>query len=335
MTTEEHPFAQFVRIIGKGPHLSRPLTEEEMAEATRMIMRGDVEPVQLGAFLCLLRVRTEEPEEGAGFTRAAREFFIRPDDAPPVDLDWPTYAGKARQLPWFVLAALLLAKNGVRVLMHGTEGHTAGRVYTREALESLGIAIAGDLAEAAGQIRAHHFAFVSLKDFAPRLQEIIELKPILGLRSPVNTFARMLNPFKAPYQVHGTFHPAYRDIHRESARLLGQPHMLVFKGDGGEVERRPHKPVEVMSLHGAETLEEEWPPILPEDTEASEGIPLDVKRLGALWSGEIKDSYAEATVYGTAAVVLRLMEKAASPAAAVEAARRLWDNRDRRRIQFG
>ncbi|HEC14206.1 MAG TPA: glycosyl transferase, partial [Rhodospirillales bacterium] len=34
--TEEHPFAQYVRIIGKGPNLSRPLTEDEMLSATRM-----------------------------------------------------------------------------------------------------------------------------------------------------------------------------------------------------------------------------------------------------------------------------------------------------------
>ena len=47
----EHPFAQFVRIIGKGPKLSRPLTEDEMLEAARMILAGDVEPLQLGAFL--------------------------------------------------------------------------------------------------------------------------------------------------------------------------------------------------------------------------------------------------------------------------------------------
>ena len=54
--TTEHPFAQYVRIIGKGPHLSRPLTQDEMQEAARMIMAGDVEPLQLGAFLCILRV---------------------------------------------------------------------------------------------------------------------------------------------------------------------------------------------------------------------------------------------------------------------------------------
>ncbi|MDP2785557.1 MAG: hypothetical protein Q8O38_13330, partial [Sulfurimicrobium sp.] len=61
--THEHPFAQYVRILGKGPNLSRALTAQETEDAVRLIMSGLVEPVQLGAFLTLLRVKTETPEE--------------------------------------------------------------------------------------------------------------------------------------------------------------------------------------------------------------------------------------------------------------------------------
>ena len=71
--TEEHPFAQYVRIIGRGPNLSRPMTEDEMYDAAGMIMRDEIEDLQLGAFLCILRLRTEVPEEGLGFVRAARD----------------------------------------------------------------------------------------------------------------------------------------------------------------------------------------------------------------------------------------------------------------------
>ena len=55
--TEEHPFAQYVRILGKGPNLSRPLSIEEMYQAASLIMKGQVEPMQIGAFLCILRPR--------------------------------------------------------------------------------------------------------------------------------------------------------------------------------------------------------------------------------------------------------------------------------------
>ncbi|MCW9040257.1 MAG: glycosyl transferase family protein, partial [Rhodospirillales bacterium] len=280
----EHPFAQYVRIIGRGPNLSRPLTEEEMIEATRMILRGEVEPLQLGAFLCVLRVRTEDPGETAGFIRAVREVLPPPADAPAVDLDWSSYAGKARHMPWFLLSALLLSKNDIKVFMHGTEGHTAGRIYAREALESLGIAPALSMEDAAAKIRAHNFAFLPLEHLVPRLQEIMDLKSILGLRSPINTFTRMMNPFRAPYSIQSIFHPNYREIHRDAEKLLGQPHMCVFKGEGGEIERRPGKPVMVESLHDGEYIDEEWPALLA-DGAYREDENLSLPRLAAVWRG--------------------------------------------------
>ncbi|MDH5750483.1 MAG: glycosyl transferase family protein [Rhodospirillales bacterium] len=329
--TQEHPFAQYVRIIGKGPNLSRPLTEAEMHQAATMILEGRVEPLQLGAFLCVLRVRTEVPEEGAGFVRAARDKLILPDGPPQVDLDWSSYSGKKRQLPWFLLAALLLAENGIRICMQGTEGHTPGRIYSREALQSLGVPIAGSLASAADHIRAHNFAYVPLEVMSPRLQEIIDLKPVLGLRSPVNTFARMINPFRAPYEIQTVFHPNYRDVHRETANLLGQRHMAVFKGEGGEAERRPQKPVLVQSLHEGVLSEEEWPALMTdEDVKIDEDMNLG--RLKAVWRGEDDDAYATAAVTGTMAIALRLMGRAASPEEAMSLARRMWDERNKERL---
>jgi anthranilate phosphoribosyltransferase len=207
--------------------------------------------------------------------------------------------------------------------MHGTEGHTPGRVYARETLAQLGIPAAASFEDAARQLDEHNFAYVPLDAFSPRLQEIIELKYIIGVRSPVNTFLRMVNPFDAPYSIQSIFHPNYREIHRDVCRLLGQPHMAVFKGEGGEIERRPEKPVEVQNLHLGETSDEDWP--------AMEGIArapveetMDLSRLEALWQGRLKDPYAEAVVVGTAAIVLRLMGRAESPAAAEAEARRMW-----------
>ncbi len=325
MTQQEHPFAKYVRVIARGPTMSRPLTAEEALEATRMILRGEVEPLQLGALLALLRVRTEDPGEGEGFIRAVKETIHVPEGT-RADLDWSAYAGKKRQLPWFMLSALLLAANGVRVLMHGSEGHTPGRVYARETLAALGLPVADSLDTAARQLAERNFAYLPLAVLSPRLQEIIELKWVLGVRSPVNTFARMLNPFDAPYSIQSIFHPNYREIHRDVCRLLGQPHMAVFKGEGGEIERRPEKPVDIQYLHQGSSADEDWPPM--------EGIArppfeetMDLARLMALWQGRTKDDYAEAVVVGTAAIALRLMGRAESPAGAEALARKMWTAR--------
>ena len=122
MTREEHPFAQYVRILGRGKTVGRSLTGEEAEAAMDMILANEVRPEQLGAFLMLLRVKEETPEEVAGCVRSVRKGFQIPVDAPKVDLDWSSYAGKRRQLPWFLLAALVLADDGVSIFMHGAEG---------------------------------------------------------------------------------------------------------------------------------------------------------------------------------------------------------------------
>ena len=74
----------------------------------------------------LLRFKEETPEEVAGFVRSVRSSLEPSDIKIKIDLDWSSYAGKRRQLPWFLLSALMLSSNGVRIFMHGTEGHTPG-----------------------------------------------------------------------------------------------------------------------------------------------------------------------------------------------------------------
>ena len=151
---------------------------------------------------------------------------------------------------------------------------------------------------------------------------------MIGLRSPVNTFARMINPFSAPYEIHTVFHPNYRDVHRDTTRLLGQAHMAVFKGEGGEAERRPHKPVLVQSLRDGEMVDEEWPPMLPGST-AQKDETLDLNRLIAVWSGETEDEYAAAAVTGTIAIALKLMGRADSIDEAQAQALAMWESRDK------
>jgi anthranilate phosphoribosyltransferase len=328
MMPSPHPFARFVQILGRGKSLTRALTVEEAQEAMGMILRGEVLPEQLGAFLMLLRVKEESPGEIAGFVLAAREAMALPSPLPAVDLDWSSYAGKRRQLPWFILAALLLARSGLRVFMHGGEGHTAGRIYTSEVLARLGMQVAGSFEEAAAQLGQRNFAYMTLDNVSPELGRLLNLRPILGLRSPVHTLARMLNPFGAPAMLQAVFHPGYMDLHQKAALLLGQPHMAVFRGEGGEIERRPNKPCEVLTVHNGEAAEERWPALLPEPRQQAEE-DMDLGRLTALWRGEITDEYGEAAIWGTLAIALKALGRASSQEDAQILAGNMWASRDR------
>ncbi len=329
--SQEHAFAQYVRILGKGRNGSRGLTADEAYESMRMIMSDEVEPIQLGAYLMLMRVKEETPEEVAAAVRAIREHLALPSSLPKVDLDWSSYAGKKRILPWSLLATLLRAETGIRIFMHGASGHTAGRLYTKDVLPQLGVPVAKSLEEAASQIEESNFSYIDLEYLNPKLHQIIELRPLLGLRSPVHTIARMLNPFNAPNVMQGIFHPGYRPTHQEAGVLLEIPHMTVIKGEGGEIERNPDQEVLLQCVHEGKMHDEEWPAMFTKRHVRPD--EMNVPDLAAVWRGDKQDEYGEAAVIGTIAIALYTMGKAKDREEAEEQARTMWETRNKSRFR--
>ncbi len=303
---QEHPFAPYVRILGKGKKGSRSLTTEEAEAAMGMILDHQVRPEQLGAFLMLIRMKEEVPEELKGFAQAVRARLSPPQDL-AVDLDWSSYAGKKRRLPWFLLAALVLAQRGTRIFMHGARGHTSGRIYTEDMLALFGLKAAENWQQAGQSLEQHNIAFMSIDTLVPRLGELIALRPVLGLRSPMHTLCRLLNPLSAPCCVDGVFHPPYAPMHQRTAQLLGTRYSLTIRGDGGEAEMKPDSESELHWVCNGELSEEFWPRLY--DRRLVREDRLDPQDLLRLWRGEVRHDYGEGAVISTLAGVLRLLSK--------------------------
>jgi anthranilate phosphoribosyltransferase len=234
-------------------------------------------------------------------------------------------------LPWYLLSALLLSSHSIPVLMHGIGHGTAGRVWVPDALAALGIQPSDSVASAADSIAHKNFAYLPLQVLNAEMQRILDLKSLLGLRSPVHTVIRMLNPFGAAASIMGIFHPGYDDTHQQAAALLGEQNLAVFKGEGGEAERNPDGVCNVKLLRAGEMLSEEWPALF--SSRHMKDDAMDVSRLGLLWRGEIDDEYGKAAVTGTAAIALRAMGRASTIAEAEALAAKLWDSRDTAYLQ--
>ena len=320
ITPAEHPFAVFVRILGKGKRGARDLTREEAREAMGMLLDGKTEDTQLGAFLMLLRHKEESAEELAGFTEAVRERLHAPAIA--VDIDWPTYAGKRRHLPWYLLAAKCLARNGVRIFMHGGDAHTAGRMYTEQQLEPLDIPRCETWADAGAALDRDNLAFMPLGAWMPGLQHMIDQRNILGLRSPIHSLARILNPLGARCGLQSIFHPGYQANHREASRLLGDT-SIVIKGEGGEIEVNPDGVAHLYGTQASESWDEDWPALSPQ--RHVKPAQLDPQHLLAVWQGA-EDAYGELAVVATIALALRGLGQPRD--AAFVQAREFWAQRN-------
>ncbi|MDF2368885.1 glycosyl transferase family protein [Sneathiella sp.] len=330
--TQDHPFAQYVRILGKGPKMWRDMTFDEARAAMNMVLSGEVEPLQLGAFLLLLRRKGETGEELAGMVAAARDHFLEENITAEVDFDWPSYADRHRQQPWFILSAILLADQGYKVLMHGIEGYVDGYAPTRPGLAVFGIPEATSLPDAAARLGGSNLVYLGLENFCPSVQALFELRPLLGVRTAVNTFGRDINPFRAPYQLQGVFHPPYKALHLGTVRALDQPNSLIFKGGGGEVQRNPMKPVLADALVDGEMVVQEWPAMTEENVYKWREEDLAPDQLLRLWRGELDLPVPILAVIGTLAFALRQAEPTLAVCETEARAREVWESRDKNRF---
>lgn len=319
----EHPFAQYVRILGKGKRGSRSFSYEEALDSFGMILDDQVLDMQLGAFLMLLRVKEESVDELAGFVQATKSRLQLPQLQ--VDLDWSSYAGKRKHYPWFLLAALTLAKHGYRIFMHGAAGHTINRLYTEDVLPHLGHQPCLTGEEVSQALDSTNFAYMPLSAFSPKLGEIIEMRNVMGLRSPVHTLARLINPFNAPVTLQAIFHPAYRASHQQAALRLGYQNTAVIKGEGGEFERNPDARTLVVGIQNGEGFELEWPMLNPSRSDPEESF--DLQHFIAVWKGEASHEYGYQAVIGTLALALYSLQKAGDMDSALQQANDLWESR--------
>lgn len=319
----EHPFAQFIRIIGKGKNGARSLSYEEAYQAFSMILKEEVLDVQLGAFLMLLRVKEESVDELAGFVQATRDQLNF--KALDVDLDWSSYAGKRKHYPWFILAALTLAQNGHRVVMHGAAGHTINRMYTEQVLDYLGYPICQNDNDIEAQLAQHNFAYLPLEVISPVLSNLISLRNVMGLRSPIHTLSRLINPFNAKATLQAIFHPAYRSSHQQTAARLGYDNSAVIKGEGGEFERNPDAKTLICGIKHGECYELELPKLTAERSAIEE--ELNLEQFKAVWTGQAQHDYGEIAIIETMAIALFTMNQSDTFAGAQALATRYWQER--------
>ena len=158
------------------------------------------------------------------------------------------------------------------------------------------------------------------------ITQLITTRDLFGLRTPLQSVARMLNPFQATLSLMGVFHPNFAVIHQQAASLLGQPNLLVCKGDGGEFERVPDREVELNGIENSKPWQETWSPMIAPGQELRQDR-LNLNHFRAVWEGDADDRYGELAVTGTLAMVLRALGLAETADSAHAMAAEWWRER--------
>lgn len=330
MSQVKTPFAEYIRHIGRGKKAGKYLTQEQAFDAMSQAINGEVSKEQLGAFLMLLRVREESEAELAGFLQAVRQSTLAEfKSIKGISLDIGCYAGKRRQLPWFLLAALTLADSGQKVFLHGTKEPQSQRLYLDQIFTQLNLPISKGATQANHSLAENGFCYMELGDINPNLKQLIDLRELFGLRTCANTLARMLNPTNATHSLHGVYHREFDERHIHVANLVNDKNVACFRGEGGEVEVKSDREF-TLHLNDKNGLNHtiDFPQLYSGRQHKAD--MADFSQLKSVWQSKLQDEYAISAITGTLAVMLSLTNGLNSTDA-LKKAIILWNNRDTNR----
>lgn len=182
------------RLGGREPAPDLPLEEAEKIFGA--ILDGAVPPLLLGALLMALRWKRETAEELAGFARAANRRILSLPLPPRATrtVVIPSYAlRQSRQPNLMPLLALLLARYGLAVLIHGNP-HPACRSRSFEVLARLGHLPVTSLADMEAHFALHNLAVVPTEMMSPAIARMQRLRATMGLGNVADLVARLLDP---------------------------------------------------------------------------------------------------------------------------------------------
>ena len=238
-----------IKDIGRGKDGARALDRARAADLMGQVLDGQVSDLELGAFCLAMRIKGETPEELAGFLDAthARLNKVATGGAPTVVL--PSYNG-ARKLPVFTpLLALLLAREGVAVVVHGSVTEDR-RVPAEAVLAELGIhAGTGPLGVKAGEV-----LFVRTASLHAGLNRLLSVRRVVGLRNCGHSLVKLMNPCdpaNGPALVVGSYtHPEYLQSMSATFALTGQLALLLRGTEGEPVADVRRTPAMDVFSHG-------------------------------------------------------------------------------------
>ena len=229
--------AQYIKEIGRGKEGARSLTEAQAHDLMSQVLAGQVSDLELGAFALAMRIKGESVAELAGFLAATHERCIRIEPTRPMVV-LPSYNG-ARKLPNLTaLLALLLAQEGIQVLVHGPM-LDVGRVSTAEIFRDLGLPFAGNAEEIENGWARREPVFIRTEDLCPPLARLLDVRRVVGLRNSGHTVAKLLAPCAALRVVNYT-HPEYATLLTEFLAHV-QAHAMLMRGTEGEPVADPRR----------------------------------------------------------------------------------------------
>jgi anthranilate phosphoribosyltransferase len=236
--------APYLKEVARGKAGARALPRDQAAALMSAVLRGEATDHEVGAFCIAMRVKGETADELAGFVdavHALRPGLHTPAGASSAPVVISSYNG-ARKLPNLVpLLALLLAQEGVPVLVHGVSSDPT-RVTTQTLFETLGLPVARTEGEVADAFASREPVFMPIAHLSPELARLLDLRRVLGVRNSAHSVAKLLQPLaQRALRVASYTHPEFASSMSDCLALT-HADALLLRGTEGEAVADPRRP---------------------------------------------------------------------------------------------
>jgi anthranilate phosphoribosyltransferase len=184
-----HDTRELRRLLRRDPTLDA----HEAASLWGAMLDGGFDGIEVGAALGVLAASGETQAELEGLYRAATARIARWSPAVRGAIAIPAYGRVRGEALWVALAASLLRRFGIPVVVHGVLDSPCG-LSAATVLRELGVLPCGSLHEADARLRDGRIPFLPVALLLPALGSLLALRGRLGFENAAHVVAQAIDP---------------------------------------------------------------------------------------------------------------------------------------------
>ncbi len=211
---------------------SQVVPAETTTECFDGILKGEVDPILISAFLMGLRVKGETVDDIEAAARVMRHHSHKV--AAPSDVVDTCGTGGLpfKSLNTSTASAFVIAGAGGRVAKHGNRS-VPPKTGSADVLEALGVKLDVNEAQFAKCVSEAHVGFMFARSHHSAMRHVAPIRQTLGLRTIFNILGPLTNPADAKYQVLGVFDEKWLGPMARVLQRLGTQKSWIVHGHDG------------------------------------------------------------------------------------------------------
>ncbi len=213
-------------------YAQQSLTQHESQQLFDTIIKGEMDPILLGAVLTALKIKGETPDEIAG---AVSALLKNASPFPRPDYDFADIVGTggdgANTINISTTAAFVAAACGVKVAKHGNRG-VSSKSGSSDLLDSFGINLAMSAEDTRQAMDDLGVAFLFAPQYHGGVRHAMPVRQAMKTRTIFNILGPLINPARPNIELMGVYDASLVCPIAETMVKIGMKRAAVVFGSG-------------------------------------------------------------------------------------------------------